>query len=138
MYQLGVKSLQRLQGVHPDLIRVAVLGIQLSPYDFTITEGVRDLARQKVLYAKGASKTMNSKHLIQKDGFAHAFDLMAVGDLDKDGDADAKDLLLTWDKKLYGDIAKAMYEAAKRLGVKIKWGGNFKGFYDGPHFQLEI
>ena len=33
-------------------------------------------------------------------------------------------------------MAVAMKTAAKVVGVKIKWGGDFKGFFDGPHYEL--
>jgi peptidoglycan LD-endopeptidase CwlK len=29
-----------------------------------------------------------------------------------------------------------MKQAAKELGVSIRWGGDFKSFFDGPHFEL--
>lgn len=135
-FKLGRKSLLNLDGVHPDLVRVAALGCEFSPYDFTVTEGLRDLERQKKLVAEGKSRTFHSKHLRQPDGYGHAFDVMAVGDLDKDGDADAQDRARTWDRAIYRDIANAMQLAAIELGVKIRWGGDFKTFFDGPHFEL--
>jgi peptidoglycan L-alanyl-D-glutamate endopeptidase CwlK len=61
---------------------------------------------------------------------------MAVGDLDRDGDVDAQDRSLTWRREWYGEIAKAMLIAAQELRVNIRWGGSFKSFYDGPHFEL--
>jgi peptidoglycan L-alanyl-D-glutamate endopeptidase CwlK len=136
MFRLGVKSLLRLQGVHPDLIRVVSLGIEGSPYDFTVTEGLRSLERQKELVAKKFSQTLASKHLVQPDGFGHAFDVMAVGDLDKDGDADAQDKTHTWDRVIYQEIAASILTAASTLGVPVRWGGAFKSFFDGPHFEL--
>lgn len=135
-FRLGRKSILKLDGVHPDLVRVVSLGIEYSPYDFTVTEGLRDIERQKKLVAEGKSRTFHSKHLRQPDGFGHAFDIMAVGDLDKDGDADAQDRSRTWDRDIYRDIANAMQLAAIELGVKIRWGGEFKSYFDGPHFEL--
>ena len=136
MFRLGSVSLRRLRGVHPDLIRVVALGLEYSPYDFTVTEGLRELERQRQLVAKGFSKTLHSKHLVQPDGYGHAVDVMAVGDLDKDGDADAQDKALTWKPELYRDIANAMKRAASELEIQIRWGGDFKSFFDGPHFEL--
>lgn len=135
-FKLGRKSLERLKGVHPDLVRVCMLGIEYSSIDFTVTEGLRDEVRQLELYEKGFSKTMASKHLRQNDGWAHAFDVVAVGDIDKDGAIDAQDKDLTWKPEIYVEIASAMRSAADALGVKIRWGGEFKGFFDGPHFEL--
>lgn len=135
-FSLSATSLRRLAVVHPDLIRVAVLGIQRSPIDFAVSEGAREIERQRELLAKGWSKTLSSKHLIQPDGFAHAFDIVAVGDLDRDGDVDAQDKALTWDRGLYTEISAAMLGAAATLGVRVRWGGSFKSFFDGPHYEL--
>ena len=140
-FKFSIRSLDNLEGVHPDLIRVAMLGLSCSPHDFAVTEGVRALDRQKELVAQGYSKTLNSKHLIQPDGYGHAFDVMAVGDLDSDSDVDQQDQSHTWDPKIYTEIADAMKHAASELSVQIRWGGDFKTkdgrpFFDGPHFEI--
>lgn len=124
MNQLGESSLNKLQGVHPDLVKVVVRAIQLSPVDFTVTCGVRTAAEQKKMVAKGASTTMNSRH-IPSNGFSHAVDLAAL--------VGGK---ISWDWAYYHKIADAMKAAAKELGVSIEWGGDWKSFKDGPHFQL--
>jgi len=119
-YVLGKRSLQRLEGVHPDLVRVVKRAITLTPVDFTVLEGVRTVARQKQLVAAGASKTMNSRHLT-----GHAVDLGAyVGGS------------VRWDWPLYHKIAAAVKEAARLEGVPIEWGGDWRTFKDGPHWQL--
>jgi peptidoglycan L-alanyl-D-glutamate endopeptidase CwlK len=125
MNQLSESSLNKLQGVHPDLVKVVVRAIQISPVDFTVTCGVRTAAEQKKLVAKGASTTMNSRHIPGKDGLSKAVDLAAL-----QGGA------ITWDWAYYHKIAAAMKQAAKELGVSIEWGGDWKTFKDGPHFQL--
>ena len=118
-YVLGKRSLQRLEGVHPDLVRVVKRAITLTPVDFTVLEGLRTLARQKQLVAAGASKTMNSRHLT-----GHAVDLGAyVGGQ------------VRWDWPLYHKIAAAVKEAARLEGVPIEWGGDWR-WKDGPHWQL--
>lgn len=119
-YSLGARSLKRLEGVHPDLVRVVKRAITLTPIDFTVLEGRRTLARQKQLVASGASKTMNSRHLT-----GHAVDLGAyvAGSV-------------RWDWPLYYKLAEAVKEAAKLEGVPIEWGGDWKSFKDGPHWQL--
>ena len=70
-YKLGTRSLQSLSGVHPDLVAVVKRAIQITPQDFTVIEGVRNIERQKQLVAKGASKTMNSRHIT-----GHAVDMV--------------------------------------------------------------
>ena len=37
----------------------------------------------------------------------------------------------------FREIAAAMKEAAKELGVKITWGGDWASFVDMPHYQIE-
>lgn len=120
MYKLGSRSLSRLVGVHPDLIKVVEHAITISETDFTVLEGVRTPERQKVLVAAGASWTMNSRHIT-----GHAVDLGAWVD-------DRVD----WSWPLYAKIAAAMKNAAKDLDIPIVWGGDWKQ-KDGPHFELD-
>lgn len=120
MYSLGVRSKARLKGVHPDLVKVVEKAIHLTTVDFTVLEGVRDAVRQKKLVESGASQTMNSRHLT-----GHAVDLGAWVDDQVD-----------WSWPLYHKINTAMQEASKLVGVPIEWGGNWRTFKDGPHFQL--
>lgn len=135
-WKFSARSRQALLGVHPDLVLVVSRGLQYSPIDFAVTEGVRSLRRQRELVAQGWSKTLKSKHLEQADGFGHAVDVMAVGDLDGDGDVDAQDKAITWEREHYTRIAEAMKRASAELGIPIRWGGDFKSFFDGPHFEL--
>ena len=94
--------------------------IQISTLDFTVLEGVRSLERQKALVEAGSSQTLKSRHLT-----GHAVDLGAWVDNQLD-----------WSWPLYSRIADAMKRAAKEVGVPIEWGGSWKKFPDGPHFQL--
>jgi peptidoglycan L-alanyl-D-glutamate endopeptidase CwlK len=120
-FRLSQQSLNKLQGVHPDLVSVVKLAITKSPVDFTVIEGLRTLERQKELVAAGASRTLNSRHLT-----GHAVDLAAV--VGKE---------VRWDWPLYSKLAAAMKDAALELKVSIQWGGDWKKFRDGPHFQLD-
>lgn len=117
MYQLGAKSNKRLEGVHPDLVAVVRKAIEISEQDFTVLEGLRSIERQKELVASGKSTTMNSRHLT-----GHAVDISPWP--------------ISWDWDYFYPIAEAMKEAAKELNVDIEWGGDWKRFPDGPHFQL--
>lgn len=135
-FKLSRRSKAALKGVHPKLVEVVELAITLTHVDFYVSEGVRDLERQAKLVEQGVSKTLRSKHLVQADGFGHAVDLVATGDLNGDGKIDAQDSKLVWDKRLYHEIAVAVKAAADELGVAMRWGGDFKSFFDGPHFEL--
>jgi len=44
---------------------------------------------------------------------------------------------VSWEWPLYEKISKAFKEAAKELEVKITWGGDWKTFKDGVHYQIE-
>ena len=124
--------------------------ITLTKVDFGVICGMRTEDEQRELVAKGASKTMKSKHL---DGLA--VDLMAyIGSR------------ASWELNLYDDIADAMSEAARNNNVKIRWGAAWhvdsiadwdftmqdamnsyidlrraqgrRPFIDGPHFELMV
>ena len=119
-FQLSERSRQRLQGVHADLVRVVERACAISDLDFMVTEGLRTAAQQAKYVAAGRSQTKNSRHLT-----GHAVDLavMIGGEL-------------TWEWKYYAKLGDIMKQAAKDVGVKIEWGGDWRTLRDGPHFQL--
>jgi len=126
--KLSPSSEARLKGVHPVLVRVVrrcAEDWKDTEFTWIITCGSRSVEEQKKMVAKGASTTMNSRHIPGKDGYAHAVDLAAV--------ISGK---LKWDWPLYAKIAAAMKVAAVKESVPIEWGGDWKSFKDGPHFQL--
>jgi len=135
-FKLSKRSLDKLTGVHPDLVAVVQRAISRSEVDFTVVEGLRDVERQRKLVKAGASKTMDSRHIT-----GHAVDLAAwVGGQ------------VRWDWPLYLKIAEAMRQASIELNTPIRWGGTWgtlstlqtpitnamlhKEFPDGPHFEL--
>lgn len=121
---LDPRSERNLQGVHPDLVGIVRRARKLvegreDGLGFLVTEGRRTALRQSELVKAGASRTMNSRHLT-----GHAVDLVAtVG-----GE-------VRWDWPLYYKLAEVMREAAQ--GVPLTWGGSWKSFPDGPHFELD-
>lgn len=121
MLQMDSRSLQRLEPVHRDLRAVVLRASEISDLDFIVTEGLRTRARQAALVKAGASRTMNSRHLT-----GHAVDLAA-----------RVDGQVRWDFPLYDKLAESMKTAAKELGISITWGGDWKTFKDGPHFELD-
>lgn len=119
-FKLGLRSLNNLRGVHPDLVRVVQKAITLSKVDFTVIEGVRTIERQRELYAKGATRTMRSRHL---HGLAVDIVPYVAGQV-------------RWDWPLFDPISSAMFKAAEAEGIPVEWGGNWASFRDGPHWQL--
>jgi peptidoglycan L-alanyl-D-glutamate endopeptidase CwlK len=120
MFKFSTRSLKRMEGVHPDLVTVAQLALELSDVDFGVSEGLRSREKQRLMVKQGKSTTMNSRHLT-----GHAIDVYAW--------VDGK---VSWEWAEYKKIAKAFKKAAKKLKVDIDWGGDWKSFPDGPHFQL--
>lgn len=150
-YWLSRASKARLEGVHPQLVEVVERAIELTGQDFSVTDGLRSLERQKALKASGASKTLNSMHLKQSDGWGHAVDLVPYLHGPR------------WEWPLIYPIAVAMRRASQEFGVSLTWGGvwdmplsDFEptveamrravaeytqrhpgpDFIDGPHYQL--
>ena len=120
MFRFSQRSYNNLAGVRPELVAVATRALALSSVDFGVSEGLRTIERQRQLVASGASQTLRSRHLN-----GHAIDLVAY----VDGG-------IRWDWALYDQLAKAMKQAAAELRVPLEWGGDWKSFKDGPHYQL--
>jgi len=129
---INLRSQNNLKDVHPDLIMLVTLAN--SHYadgdrDFIVTEGARTIERQKELMAKGATKTLKSRHLrTWSKGYglvAHAIDV-----------APTLSGKVRWDWPLFHDIHDAFRAASIDCGVEFEWGGLWKSFPDGPHFQL--
>ena len=120
MRTFSERSRSNLRGVHPDLVAVIKEALQKTKHDFIVIDGLRTKAEQRQLVKKGKSKTMNSRHLT-----GHAVDLLPIG---------PKGPAFDWD--LYHAIAPTIKEIALSRGVDLEWGGDWKSFPDGPHFQL--
>ena len=153
MFKLSQRSLNKLDGVHPDLVAVVKHAIEITDVDFGVTYGVRTVEEQEKLVASGRSQTMKSKHLIQDTGYSHAVDLVAY---------DGSDVV--WEINVYDNICDAMARAADELEVPVKWGAAWsegdirfyedtaedamnayidlrrsqgrRPFIDGPHFEM--
>lgn len=147
-WKFSRRSLQRLEGVKPELVEVTHTALQLSRIDFGVTCGLRTIQEQRELVARGASQTMNSKHIT-----GDAVDVVAyIGSR------------ISWELNLYDDIADAFKAAALEHDVKIRWGAAWnvpdirewdgtmqdamdfyidtrrsqgrRPFIDSPHFEL--
>ena len=119
-FKFGSRSRQRLEGVHPDIVKVMELAIERTPIDFTVLEGLRSVSRQKQLVARGASQTMRSRHLT-----GHAVDIAPLDDGE-----------VSWAWPLYHMLAPVVKGAAADLDIDLEWGGDWRSFKDGPHWQL--
>jgi len=119
-FRLSRRSLNKLVGVHPDLVRVVHRAIDITPIDFSVVEGVRTLTKQREYFIKGLSRTMHSRHLT-----GHAVDL-----------APWVDGTILWDDGLHWkELSLAVKAAALAEGVQVEWGYDLWK-WDKPHWQL--
>lgn len=116
-FKLSNKSLSRLEGVDPKLVAAVKRAIEISDVDFTVTEGLRTLATQRLYVKQGKSQTLKSKHL---EGLAVDLAAYVNG-------------TISWDFDYYFKIADAMREAAIELNVRVKWGGAWRYLNDYPN-----
>ena len=118
-YKLGTRSLQNLSGVHPDMQAVVKKAREITEVDFTVIEGIRHIDRQRQLRKEGKSTTLNSRHIT-----GHAVDMVPWP-------VDWEDL------DMFETMAEAMKDSAEELDISIVLGGDWKSFYDAPHFELD-
>lgn len=146
---LGERSLSRLVGVHPDLVRVVRRAAMLAEpdEDFTVLEGLRSREQMSINWGKGRTAAecvshgipasysepslpkvtwlanpFGSNHAKKGDGFGHAVDLAPYP--------------VNWiDRDRFNNLARIMLSAAYQEGVKIVWGGSWKS-PDLPHYEL--
>lgn len=111
-YSLGKKSLEELEGVHPDLTRVVKHAITITTQDFSVHDGLRSEAEQRENIKRKVSWTMDSQHCEQSDKCGHAVDLVPW----INGQ-------LRWEWGPIYNIAAAMSEAARDEDVLLRWGG---------------
>lgn len=154
MYRLGTQSREVLEGVDPRMVSVVELAITKTTVDFRVLEGLRSVARQHKLYGQGRTAaqckaagvdprharpdmrqvtwTLKSRHFPDpRTGKSRAVDLLPAP--------------YDWKSTVPFDaVAKAMFEAAAELNIKIRWGADWdkdgnpreRGESDSPHFEL--
>ncbi|WP_421655920.1 M15 family metallopeptidase [Morganella morganii] len=125
-FRFSKRSENNLNGVNSDLVKVIRRALEITPVDFIVIEGLRTQARQKELVAAGKSQTNNSRHLT-----GHAVDIIPVN--------------TKWQIEEFKPLLKAVKQAADELGVKLRFGINWKNdpslpietrFIDAPHVEI--
>jgi peptidoglycan L-alanyl-D-glutamate endopeptidase CwlK len=164
-YVLGAASRRELAGVHPALLALVETAIGITEQDFGVHDGLRTEAEQRDYVKRGVSKTMNSKHMKQADGFGHAVDLVpyingklrwewkpifviaaavraALGTVNALRVADGKSPLKiiwggVWDRDFASLPADAagMEQAVNSYVARRRALGK-TAFIDGPHFEM--
>lgn len=125
-FKFSKRSEDNLKGVNPDLEKVIRRTLEISPVDFIVIEGLRTKERQKELVNTGKSQTMNSRHLT-----GNAVDIIPVN--------------TKWQVEEFKPLLRAVKQAADELGVKLRFGINWKNdpslpietrFIDAPHVEI--
>jgi peptidoglycan L-alanyl-D-glutamate endopeptidase CwlK len=119
-WTLSARDMTRLSGVNPAIPRVLARAAADGAPTFAVIEGLRTIKRQRELVASGASKTMRSRHI---HGFAVDIAPIIGGKI-------------SWDWPAFYPLAKAIKAAAVAEGVVLNWGGDWRTFKDGPHWEL--
>jgi peptidoglycan L-alanyl-D-glutamate endopeptidase CwlK len=119
-WTLSARDLQRLTGVHESIRRVLARAARDGAPRFAVIEGRRTVSRQRQLVAAGASKTMRSRHI---HGFAVDIAPIIGGKI-------------SWDWPAFYPLAAAIKKAAVAERVTLTWGGDWRTFKDGPHWEL--
>lgn len=152
-YFLGSGSRSELVRVRPDLVRVVERAIQITSQDFTVHDGLRSIKEQREYVRRGVSKTMDSLHLPQSDGYSYAVDLVPY-----------INGRLRWEWPPIYHIAAAVRQASIEVGLSLRWGGVWDrslhdldgtpdgmeaavreytarhpgpDFIDGPHYEIQ-
>ncbi|HDT4952764.1 TPA: M15 family metallopeptidase [Morganella morganii subsp. morganii] len=127
-FRFSQRSENNLKGVNSDLVKVIRRALEITPVDFIVIEGLRTQARQKELVAAGKSQTNNSRHLT-----GHAVDIIPVN--------------TKWQIEEFKPLLKTVKQAADELGVKLRFGINWKNdpslpietrFIDAPHVEIPV
>ena len=150
-YQLSQRSLSRLAGVDDKLVAVVKRAIEISQVDFMVLEGVRTREQCMINYGKGRTASQcQAKGVPAKYAQPKAAKVTWLNNpfASKHVSGKAVDLVpypVDWnDLKKFDAIAKAMLQAAKELGVPVRWGADWdgdgkpreRGESDSPHFEI--
>ena len=150
-FNLSQKSLDKMNGVDERLQRVVKRAIQLTKQDFMVLEGVRTREQCMINYGKGRTIAQCvAKGVPAQYANPNAAKVTWLNDpfASKHVTGKAVDLVpypVDWnDLKKFDAIAQAMLQAAKELGIPIRWGADWdgdgkpreRGESDSPHFEI--
>ena len=131
-YRYSRRSMSRLRTCDSDLVLLMVqaLADPACPCDVTVIEGHRGEARQNEMHATGKSQLRwpRSRH--------NSTPSMAVDVAPYVRGA------VSWDWDDYHPLAEhikatwARLKAEKKVVGELEWGGDWRSFKDGPHWQI--
>ena len=135
MFKFSKNSLKKLERLHPNLQNFFMELIKISPYDFSITQGIRTAEEQNKLYQQGRTTAgkivtncdgykLKSNHQTKSDGLGHAGDIAVL-----------VNNKITWSERYYKEVAMSARILMQKYN--IEWGGDWKNFKDLPHFEYK-
>ena len=120
MPKFGKTSQDRLSTCHPDLQLICTEAIKL--YDFSVICGYRGEAAQNEAYVNGYSGAKWG------ESYHNQIPSLAI---------DIVPYPSSWENKYeFYRLSGIIMTLADKHNIKIRWGGDFKGFFDGAHWEL--
>lgn len=133
-YAWGRRSLSRLSTCHPVLQTLLHMVISRDdlPCDITVLCGHRSKEEQDAAYLAGNTQLQwpRSKHNYSPSLAVDIAPYINGG--------------VSWDKSWYYKLAPLIKQTWLQMteeeqdGYQLSWGGDFRSFFDGPHFQLNL
>jgi peptidoglycan L-alanyl-D-glutamate endopeptidase CwlK len=119
----GPTSRARLEQCDPSLARNIIVAYSETEVDFTVGETLRSQLRQRELFEKGLSRTLDSHHLPGPDGKSNAADLWPwiAGEV-------------RFVERAGILVAQAQHRAQAKTSADITWGG----VWDRKLCQLDV
>ena len=126
MFTLTAEDHAMLQGVNPKLVQVIEHAAAIALVPFKVLCGLRSAADQMIAFKAGHSKR-DGIHKLSNHQKGTAVDICPL----INGKAEHN----SWTP--FYPMAANVKKAASELGIPISWGGDWKSFKDGPHFELK-
>ena len=141
-FKLSQRSLNSLKGVDPNLVKVVKRAIEITEQDFIVIEGLRTREQMMINYGKGRTAAQLAVHGIPasyakpKESKVTWLNNPFTSNHAKGKAVDIVPNPVDWeDINKFKKINEAMQAAAKELGVKLSYGGDWTK-KDYPHWEL--
>ena len=141
-FKLSQRSLNSLNGVDPNLVKVVKRAIEITEQDFIVIEGLRTREQTMINYGKGRTAEELAVHGIPasyakpKEAKVTWLNDPFASNHTKGKAVDIVPAPVTWDDlNKFKLINEAMQKAAQELGVSLDWGGLWKN-KDYPHWEI--
>ena len=126
MFQFGKTSRRKIDTLHEDLQTVLNEAITTSKIDFCVYCGSRGEKEQNAAFNAGKSQLQYPASQHNKDP-SMAFDFAPYNN---------KSPHIRWeDEESFKKVAKHILKTAKKMEIKLEWGGDWENFVDMPHIQ---